>query len=295
MARFSERYGYTKASDVIIRERITPEIQNAICTCFDRLPRMVSHYRNFEGTSGKRWYICLEQYIWTQYLNLREKKFNTDFYNPTIVATAYFENISHEWYDKLNLLEFVIQYIYEDDERYFANRYKPNNGCISQAFTNMLNSEFERLNFAYRVVNKEIVEITSEQEIATIETAIDNTPRNIQLHLNRALELYAQRPEGDYRNSIKESISAVEAFCREKTGENTLGKALNKLEQNGIVFPAVLKQAFDKLYAYTNQSDSGIRHALMDDSGAYAPGGEEALFMLVSCSAFINYLGSKLE
>ena len=162
-------------------------------------------------------------------------------------------------------------------------------------FVDMLNSEFERLNFAYRVVNKEIVEITSEQEIATIETAIDNTPRNIQLHLNRALELYAQRPEGDYRNSIKESISAVEAFCREKTGENTLGKALNKLEKNGIVFPAVLKQAFDKLYAYTNQPDSGIRHALMDDSGAYAPGGEEALFMLVSCSAFINYLGSKLE
>ena len=295
MARFSERYGYTKASDVIIRERITPEIQNAICTCFDRLPRMVSHYRNFESTSGKRWYICLEQYIWTQYLNLREKKFNTDFYNPTIVATAYFENISHEWYDKLNLLEFVIQYIYEDDERNYSHRFNPNNVTVYSMFVDMLNSEFERLNFAYRVVNKEIVEITSEQEIATIETAIDNTPRNIQLHLNRALELYAQRPEGDYRNSIKESISAVEAFCREKTGENTLGKALNKLEQNGIVFPAVLKQAFDKLYAYTNQPDSGIRHALMDDSGAYAPGGEEALFMLVSCSAFINYLGSKLE
>jgi hypothetical protein len=30
MALFSERYGYTKPSDVIIRERITPEIQNAI-------------------------------------------------------------------------------------------------------------------------------------------------------------------------------------------------------------------------------------------------------------------------
>ena len=37
MALFSERYGYVKVSDVIIRERITPEIQNAICTCFDKL------------------------------------------------------------------------------------------------------------------------------------------------------------------------------------------------------------------------------------------------------------------
>ena len=38
MALFSERYGYTKASDVIIREKITPEIQNAICSCYDKLP-----------------------------------------------------------------------------------------------------------------------------------------------------------------------------------------------------------------------------------------------------------------
>ena len=62
---------------------------------------------------------------------------------------------------------------------------------------------------------------------------IQNFPRNIQIHLNAALEKYAQRPIGDYRNSIKESISAVEALCREKTGENTLGKALNKLEKGG--------------------------------------------------------------
>lgn len=37
MGLFSERYGYTKPSDVIIRERITPEIQNAICSCYDKL------------------------------------------------------------------------------------------------------------------------------------------------------------------------------------------------------------------------------------------------------------------
>ena len=39
MVLFSERYGYTKPSDVIIRERITPEIQNAICNCYDDLKK----------------------------------------------------------------------------------------------------------------------------------------------------------------------------------------------------------------------------------------------------------------
>lgn len=43
------------------------------------------------------------------------------------------------------------------------------------------------------------------------------------MHLNKALELYAQRPIEDYRNSIKESISAIEVYCREITGEKTLG------------------------------------------------------------------------
>jgi hypothetical protein len=35
MVLFSERYGYTHPSDVIVREQITPEIQNAICSCYD--------------------------------------------------------------------------------------------------------------------------------------------------------------------------------------------------------------------------------------------------------------------
>lgn len=57
----------------------------------------------------------------------------------------------------------------------------------------------------------------------------------------------------------------------------------------------MLKVAFDKLYAYTNQPDTGIRHALMDDEGKYTPSNEEALFMLVSCSSFLNYLNAKMS
>lgn len=35
--KFSERYGYEKLSDMIIRERITIDIQNAICNCYEKL------------------------------------------------------------------------------------------------------------------------------------------------------------------------------------------------------------------------------------------------------------------
>jgi len=51
----------------------------------------------------------------------------------------------------------------------------------------------------------------------------------------------------------------------------------------------VLKQALEKLYAYTNDEE-GIRHEIMDDAHV---GFEEAKFMLVTCSAFCNYFAGK--
>ena len=280
MALFSERYGYKKVLDVIIRERITPEIKNAICTCFDKLDLLfdIEGYRN-----PRILLIELEKHIWTNFLNQRLAYFDATDFN----STDYIEKSDTEWYSILDLIEFTIQYLFETDSLNYKNSAK--------RLANLLNSEFERLNFAYRVVGREIIEITSEQEIKAIECAMDNSPRNIQIHLNSALEKYAQRPVGDYRNSIKESISAVEAFCREKTGENTLGKALKKLESRGLVIHSSLKSAFEKLYVYTNQEETGIRHALMDDEANYTPTAEEALFMLISCSAFINYLNRKVK
>ena len=52
-----------------------------------------------------------------------------------------------------------------------------------------------------------------------------------------------------------------------------------------------MKEAFKKLYHYTSDS-GGIRHALMDQKTQ--PLFDDAKFMLVSCSAFVNYLVSKV-
>jgi hypothetical protein len=47
-----------------------------------------------------------------------------------------------------------------------------------------------------------------------------------------------------------------------------------------------LQQGFSQLYGYTNDAD-GIRHAMMEVSNLHF---EDALYILVSCSAFISYL-----
>ena len=286
MKRFSERNGYVKPSEVLIREDIPLNIQNAICTCFDNLEIFLQKQMG-NNTEGVREYKKLEKYLWIYFLNNREARFSYRY--P--VATKFLEDDDELWFKKLDLVEEAIKYL-SDRESQLKDFYRAK-GSVVEAFITILNSHFKRLNFAYRVVNKEIVEITSKEEIATIENTLEDSTDNIRMHLSKALEHYAKRPEGDYSNSIKESISAVEAYCREKTGESTLGKALNNLENKGILFPKTLKSAFEKLYEYTNQKETGIRHALMDQDGTYVPSGDEALFMLVSCSAFINYLRKK--
>lgn len=282
MKHFSERYGYINPSEVIIREKIPVSIQNAICSCYDVLPEMFQNSGIYQYLL-KNQYISLEHSIWTYFLNKRDGEFQED----NVVATSFLESESVPWYKKLDLVEFTIQYLRALDSINDSHYY------VSNRFINRLNSEFERLNFAYRVVNDIIVEITSDAEIKAIESALTESDTQIRIHLNKALELYAKRPDGDYRNSIKESISAVEAYCRERTKKNTLGDAMKALKDKGIVLHPILDTCLTKLYAYTNQPDTGIRHALMDDSDGYTPGADEALFMLVTCSAFINYLKKK--
>lgn len=280
MASFSERYGYTKPSEVLIREQITPEIQNAICNCMDHFISSVENLGMYESQCPTE----LLKYIWTHYFNKRELHSQ---YAPSI-NTNYIEDSSVAWYKKINLIEFIINegfnylktHLYGIDNRYI------------NYFIIELNSEFKRLNFAYRIIDRNIVEVTSEEEINTIQEALQNKNDTIKMHIDDALKLCSPS-KPDYRNSIKESISAVEVFCREKIGERTLGEALKKLESNNIIIPQTLRNAFIQLYAYTNQPDTGIRHALMNDEGTYTPKAEEALFMLVACCAFINYLTKK--
>ncbi len=63
---------------------------------------------------------------------------------------------------------------------------------------------------------------------------------------------------------------------------------MKEIETKISLHPA-LKDAFSSLYGYTSDAE-GIRHALLDEPNLSF---EDAKFMLVSCSAFINYLISK--
>lgn len=278
--RYSERNGYKPFSEVMVVNTITPQLRNALCSCFDRLHTFIQ--ANF---GSERYYFNMQRHLWTKYLDKREG----DYAYGKDVVILYLENSLHDWFEKFDIIEEALWFLKDHKPLFYQGRPL----CFEQLKTD-LNNEFERLNVGHRVVDDCISDIVTECERESVETAVDHSDNQVKEHLQNAIMLYSQRPEADYRNSIKESISAVESYCRKKTGEITLGKALKKLEDAGIMIHPRLKTAFEQLYAYTNNGDTGIRHALIE--GGHVPSHGEALFMLVSCSALINYLeelGSK--
>lgn len=156
-------------------------------------------------------------------------------------------------------------------------------------FYKCLNRVFEHENIGYRFVNGRIVPITDEVEIQTIEATCKNPYDGCRKQIQKAVGFLSDREHPDYKNCIKESISAVESICQVIVGNDsaTLGAAIKKLEDNGVQIHAALKQGFLKLYGYTSDQ-GGIRHAegMFESNVTF----EEAKYMLVSCCAFINYL-----
>lgn len=276
MVKFSDKYGYTKPSDVIIREQLTREIINSILNWIHYIDQCLTD--TVMGGYRRRNLYEIEQNVWSDFLNNDLHKCPPCNINKASILTDIIEKPNIAWHYKLNLIEFILNSL--------------RGHSIYDDAILLLNYDFEKHNFAYRVINGCIEEITSETEIKSIEDALENPMSSVTLHLQTALKhLSSAQKEPDYRNSIKESISAVEAYCREKTGEDTLGKALLELKKQHVQIPDILKKAFDLLYGYTNDKSSGIRHALLDESNP--PDNDEAIFMLVSCSAFINYLSKK--
>jgi hypothetical protein len=186
-----------------------------------------------------------------------------------------------EWYEVFDFVEF-----FGDDARYrFADRVRE-----------VCNTVFTEEVVGYRFVGKQITPITSAVEVEQIEQALKETATeplgSVRQHLEAALAKFADRKAPDYRNSIKEAISAVEALSSLIVGKpTTLGDALKRVKEKVGLHPA-LQKAFSAIYGWTSD-EGGIRHALTDESLRCEA--EDAQYMLVSCSAFVSYLLVKAD
>lgn len=170
-------------------------------------------------------------------------------------------------------------------------------GVSAESMRRSLNLVLERECSGYRFIGDILAPISDELEVVSVEDSLEKAGRlrfiGAAEHIRSSAQLLSQKPVPDYRNSMKEAISAVESVAKQLAGKTSggLADALATLETN-MQLHGALKQGFIKLYGYTSD-EGGIRHAIIDDIPDL--GYDEAKYMLVSCSAFVNYLLAKHE
>lgn len=186
--------------------------------------------------------------------------------------------LSCEWFGVYDAIEFVI------------NAQKDNYHRQWDDFQNVINSILEKERSGYRIINGLTAPIANDEELQSLEDSLKLPERfsGAGLHIQNAISQFSKRPNPDYRNTVKEAISAVESVAKVITGNDhaSLGEALGILQNKEIAHPALL-EGWKKIYGFTCNED-GIRHGSM--SGEIKVDYSLAKYMLVSCSAFSNYL-----
>ena len=273
MPSFSQRLGYKPVEKIFQRERMDEALRVRLWNLlklhvWNRFAR-ARHSESENARDVER----LVKHIWFNHLG-----WDLDAI-PSMATTYSFSNGAYQslkgyfsackWFEAYDFLEVVSE---------FNSDLLGNRGRVA------LNDALTLENSAYRFVGKNIVEVTDKTEINAIEDGLSDAHSLVKQHLEAALRMLSDRASPDYRNSVKESISAVESACKLVTGNSkaTLGDALKRIES---LHPSFSK-AFQALYGYTSDA-SGIRHALVEEPVvSYA----DAKFMLVTCAAFVSYL-----
>lgn len=279
--RFSQRIGKVSATKQLQIESLDDELKNGI---WDGMKLFIldklSHHNGYNSETEFDIFCSI---LWHHHYKLPIDRIpESDFQSERFIRDSFYKG---QWYEAYDLLEFIANLD--------SNSFRLN----TQEFKDFCNGIFEREFSGYRFIDDKIAPITNENEIEEIENAINQSGhfsslRGANIHLKSALEKLSDKKAPDYRNSIKESISAIESVAKtiSENSKDSLGAALDKIKGKIKLHPA-LERGFKQLYGYTSDGD-GIRHALMEDPNCDF---EDAKYMIVSSSAFINYLIVKAD
>lgn len=273
--KFSERLGITKKTDILVKGRIPIRLRNSIWNYL--LSAILHPGRHSPNSIKDHVRFLFEGFFKYPIDTLPEsgiecrKNLRNVFMSPTF-----------QWYEIYNLIEFIVKNCESFDS------------YTSKKFISDFNSILEEENSGYRFIEDRLVSITDPDEIQNINSGLssiqDGKYVDVKKHLNSALELLSKRPEPDFINSIKHSMRALDTFSKIFTGEKNgdLEKAMTKLDEK-VRFNEDFKTGLLSLYGYT-KDDKGISHPILSTPHV---GLDEAKFMLMTCSALVNFLISR--
>ena len=272
---FSQRMGLKPSTKDIQIDSIDKDLKNGLWNIFKM--SLLDKLSNNKGYHSPSEFDNFCEFLWHNYYKKTINEISSSTYeSEKFIRETFFE---YSWDEVYDFIEFILNI--EASNFYL------------EEFIIDINSLLEKEFSGYRIIDGLFCPITNEIEIKEIEEAINqHTPsEGANIHLSNALAKLSDKKNPDYGNSIKESISALGSVIRSFTGENTLGKGLGKLKAKGIVIDEQIKGSIEKIYAYTNNKEGGMRHEIVDDHKS--PDFDDAKLMLVVCSSYINFLMSK--
>ena len=281
MAQFSERIGAVQPRTGLQINGMSNELRNSLWNVLYR----VYHYEYWETVAR---YLA-ENFAKTAIDDLPEGVQQTRNW-----VRGLFYNLS--WFSAYDFIEFAVNHHSRMTTLHpygSAHEHRVKRSELIDMFNSVLRRELS----AYFFVSGILTPISNATEGEAISTAIESAGQKglvgAREHLTNALVQLGKKPTPDYRNSIKESISAVESVAKQISGaakSKGLDQAIDRLSEKAEIHGA-LKAGFKSLYGYTSD-EGGIRHAILEMPNV---GFAEAKYMLVSCSAFVHYLIQKAD
>ena len=243
--------------------------------------------------------------IWDRFFKLPKDDYPRGF--EKLMAKVKEEFYSYPWNEVYDMIEFIAQNhpSFEDEIGQDENEEHHTQIVLDvdeieppiesyeipspTRFVEEINQVLQEEQSGYCLIGDTVSPIHSQVDRKEVEAALDS-PYPVAAHIQRALELLSDREQPDYRNSIKESISAVESIANLIADEEgkSLGDVLPKLRKK-LQLHGALSEALNKLYGWTSNV-GGVRHAMVGESQVFQ---EDALFSLSVCSAFVNYFKTK--
>ena len=286
---FSRRMNITPEKSIQV-DSIDDELRNRI---WNVLSKYYFGDHGFDSLGGQK---IISDVIYDGFF----KRQTQDRYHPDDLRNMFF---NLKWNEVYDFLEFTLENIEHSNTRElqeYLNLIRNQHIMISQSanvdnIQNQLNHVLEEESAGYRIINGMVTPLTNKGEISEIILAQQTGRQEINTHIESSLKLLSDRKKPDPRNSIKEAISALEALLRGIVGnhDTTLGWALREIQKKNFQpIDQNVAAAIESLYKFSNDS-SGVRHASAVDKTKVDT--DDARFMLVTCSAIINYLTAKYK
>lgn len=267
MKRFSERYGYKKAREMIQVENLDEVTRERLWNVIS-VPLPIRDQQGYPHRSMKlsliyeniwRDVFQIADFRWPRYDSVARKELFEMF------STAAF----HELFD---IVEYMYGALYHHDK---------------EALAAQIQTILEEELVGYRLIDGQFVPITEPEQLDAIDAALQNPDVTFgaKNHINLALNtLRGGKPE----DVIREAIHAVESEARVISGMETesLSRAIEKVVRERGLNEDIGK-AFKHLYQWTS-SEPGVRHS--DDGSGSKLTQTDAIFMVVACSAMVSWL-----